>query len=94
MKKTNGKGKKRPALRTPRSARRSTAAQEQVREVRKDLKLTQQQLAVELGVTSMTIHRWESGFNPPKMALVAMEYLRHRAVCRSGSMKPAHAAQS
>ena len=39
---------------------------EKVRELRGQLKLTQVQLAAELGVSFTTVNRWEKGHNEPQ----------------------------
>lgn len=76
--------KKRAALRTPRNARRSTSAQETIKDARRQLKLSQAQMAMELGVTDISVSRWENGhIRPPKMALLSVEYLIHRQSCHA-----------
>jgi len=44
-------------------------ASEFVRNLRRDLKMTQEELAHELGITVGTVNRWENGrFRPSKLA--------------------------
>lgn len=47
---------------------------EQVKHVRSELKLSQEDLAHELGVSFATINRWENGnYNPSRLAKKAFE---------------------
>ena len=47
---------------------------ELIRSLRSELKLTQQQLSVELGVVTPTVNRWENGHSQPSpMALKLIE---------------------
>ena len=48
-----------------------------IKELRRQLKLTQEKLAQELGVSVMTIRRWESGkHKPSSLALRQIELLQ------------------
>jgi len=48
-----------------------------VKELRQKLGLTQEQFAVKIGVTSMTIRRWESGrTHPSRMASRLLEEIQ------------------
>ena len=50
-----------------------------VKGLRKQLKLTQEKLAQELGVSVMTIRRWESNkHNPSSLALRELERLQRQ----------------
>ena len=47
---------------------------EKIKQVRKQLKLSQEDLAHELGVSFATINRWENGnFNPSRLAKKAYD---------------------
>jgi len=47
-----------------------------IREIREELKLSQEAFAERLGVARNSVTRWESGILiPPKLALLAAEYL-------------------
>lgn len=47
-----------------------------IKNIRKRLKLTQEQLAQKLGVTWVTINRWENGkFNPSPLAIREIQRL-------------------
>lgn len=47
---------------------------EKVKNVRKILKISQEELARELGVSFATINRWENGnYNPSKLAVKTFE---------------------
>ena len=58
---------------------------EKVKLVRTELKLSQEDLARELGVSFATINRWENGsYNPSRLAKKAFEeYCEKRTICFS-----------
>jgi putative transcriptional regulator len=52
----------------------------QIKELRYRLGMTQEQFAVELGVTVSAVNRWENGKSQPSpLALKAMELLENKA---------------
>lgn len=56
------------------SAMKQPQIGELIRSLRSELKLTQQQLSVELGVVTPTVNRWENGHSQPSpMALKLIE---------------------
>ncbi len=56
---------------------------ENIKELRKQLKLTQEKLAQRLGVSAMTVRRWESGKNnPSSLALRELERLKE-TICKT-----------
>ena len=70
------------ALVTP----RASAAGPRVRRVRKRLGLTQGQFAERLGVTLLTVHRWEAGKSrPQRLALRRLRELEDTLAVRAGS---------
>ena len=55
----------------------------QIRQIRKDLSLSQQKFANELGVALSTVFRWEKGDSKPKgLSLQALERLAKQAASR------------
>ena len=57
--------------------RKQTGDPERLRQIRRELRLTQKALAEALGVRSNTVARWERGdLEPPLVAELAAEYLR------------------
>lgn len=56
---------------------------EKVKYVRTELKLSQEDLARELGVSFATINRWENGsYNPSRLAKKAFEeFCKERNIC-------------
>jgi len=51
-----------------------------IQKLRKQLKMSQEQLAGELGVSTMTIRRWEANSNKPsRLALRQLDRLRKKA---------------
>jgi DNA-binding transcriptional regulator YiaG len=52
---------------------------ELVRELRRELKMTQEEFAHELGITVGTVNRWENGrFKPSKLARATLADFAHR----------------
>ena len=52
---------------------------ELVRTLRRELKMTQEELAHELGITVGTVNRWENGrFRPSKLARAMITEFAHR----------------
>ena len=52
---------------------------ELVRTLRRELKMTQEELAHELGITVGTVNRWENGrFRPSKLARAMITEVAHR----------------
>jgi DNA-binding transcriptional regulator YiaG len=52
---------------------------EQIKEIRKQLKMTQKQFAAEVGVHVVTVIRWEKGgFSPSGLALEKLNQLATR----------------
>ena len=50
-----------------------------IKKLRKSLKMSQEQLAGELGVSTMTIRRWEADVNKPsRLALRQLERLKKK----------------
>jgi DNA-binding transcriptional regulator YiaG len=83
------KGKMRKGFRTARSARRSTALCERVRELRRQLG-RQDHVAEQLGISVITLSRWENGHvQPPKMVVYALERLIIGAQVRARSSRKA-----
>ena len=51
-----------------------------IKKLRKSLKMSQEELAGKLGVSTMTIRRWEAGTNKPsRLALRQLERLNLKA---------------
>jgi putative transcriptional regulator len=52
-----------------------------VKELRYRLGMTQEQFAAELGVTAVSVHRWETGrATPSPLALKVMESLTYKPI--------------
>lgn len=50
-----------------------------VKKLRKSLKMSQEEMAVKLGVSAMTIRRWEANTNKPsRLALRQLERLNNK----------------
>ena len=49
---------------------------ENIRTLRKDRKLTQEQLAEVLGVTTGAVYKWESGLSIPELPMLMEKYYR------------------
>ena len=58
-------------------ARKETGNSERLRHIRRELRLTQKELAEAMGVRSNTVARWERGdLALPRVAELAAEYIR------------------
>ena len=69
--------------------RKQPGNRERLRQIRRELDLTQRQLAEALGVRSNTIARWERGdleppLEPPLVAELAAEYIRLKPKTKKG----------
>jgi len=64
---------------------------ELVRALRRELRMTQEELAHELGITVGTVNRWENGrFRPSKLArAMILEFSQRRGVSVDALMKGA-----
>ncbi len=57
-------------------------ASEFVRALRREVKMTQEEFAHELGITVGTVNRWENGrFRPSKLARATLIEFAHRHGC-------------
>jgi DNA-binding transcriptional regulator YiaG len=55
---------------------------QRVRALRRELRISQQQLADRLGTTMMTVHRWENGKAVPSpMATILLEHMEGKIEC-------------
>ncbi len=67
----------RSALRTKRSSRRPTSGENIVRDLRREIGLSQAELAKRLGVHPMTVSKWERDVaKPSPTVILALEKLR------------------
>ena len=65
--------------------RKQTGDPKRLRQIRRELRLTQKALAEALGVRSNTVARWERGdLEPPLVAELAAKYLRLKAKTKKG----------
>jgi putative transcriptional regulator len=69
---------------------------EQVRTLRRELKMTQEEFAHELGITVGTVNRWENGrFRPSKLARATLvDFAERRGMSVEGLRKPGNGTAS
>ena len=67
-----------------------------VRALRRELKMTQEEFAHELGITVGTVNRWENGrFRPSKLAKATIaEFAERHGLNLEGITKKAHATDT
>lgn len=67
-----------------------------VRALRRELKMTQEEFAHELGITVGTVNRWENGrFRPSKLAKATIvEFAERHGLNIEGITKKAHTADT